>query len=161
MFRLYSNFWLACRFLLPFCIIHLQKSMNVSAKITLLAGLAPSPSLGGVWPSNKCLLVSKRHVFYELFEAPLRVRENYVSYVLCEPLLGFRGYQVFLLAFRAFAGLSRRPRTSSCSFINLGVAGGTVLGQVLSFPSRQIAERSPPGSAIPSAGIRPGPVAHF
>ena len=80
MFRLYSHFWLACRFLLPFCIIHLQKSMNVSAKITLLAGLAPSPSLGGVWPSNKCLLVSKRHVFYEVCEAPLGLREKHVFY---------------------------------------------------------------------------------
>ena len=90
MFRLYSHFWLACRFLLPFCIIHLQKSRNVSAKITLLAGLAPSPFLGGVWPSNKCLLVSKRHVFYELFEAPLGLREKHVFYGPFEALHGLR-----------------------------------------------------------------------
>ena len=73
-----------------FAFIHLQKSMNVSAKITLLAGLAPSPSLGGVWPSNKCLLVSKRHVFYELFEAPLGLREKHVFYGPFESLHGLR-----------------------------------------------------------------------
>ena len=90
MFRLYSHFWLACRFLLTCCIFPLQKSLNVSAKITLLAGLAPSPSLGGVWPSNKCLLVSKRHVFYELFEAPLGLREKHVFYGPFEALHGLR-----------------------------------------------------------------------
>ena len=41
------------------------------------------------------LLSKKKHVFYELFEAPLRVRENLVFYVLCEPLLGFPGNHVF------------------------------------------------------------------
>ena len=35
------------------------------------------------------LLSRKRHVYYELFEAPLRVRENLVFHVLREPLLGF------------------------------------------------------------------------
>ena len=90
MFRLYSHFWLACRFLLPFCIIHLQKAMNVSAKITLLAGLAPSPSFDGARPSNNCVLVSKRNVFYELFEATLGVRKKHVIYNPFEALRGLR-----------------------------------------------------------------------
>ena len=41
----------------------------------------------------------KMHVFYELFEAPLRVRENYFFYMLCEPLQGFPGNHVFYLLF--------------------------------------------------------------
>ena len=70
--------------------IHLQKAMNVSAKITLLAGLAPSPSFDGVRPSNNCVLVSKRHVFYELFEATLGLREKHVFYDPFEALRGLR-----------------------------------------------------------------------
>ena len=35
------------------------------------------------------------HVFYGLFKHPLRVRENLVFYVLCEPLLGFPGNHGF------------------------------------------------------------------
>ena len=38
-------------------------------------------------------------MFYGLFEAPLRVRENYISYVLCERLQGFPGNHVFYLLF--------------------------------------------------------------
>ena len=38
-------------------------------------------------------------MFYELFEVPLRVRENYVFYMLCEPLQGFPGNQIFYLLF--------------------------------------------------------------
>ena len=70
--------------------IHLQKAMNVSAKITLLAGLALSPSFGGVQPSNNCVLVFKRHVFYELFEATLGLREKHVFYDPFEALRGLR-----------------------------------------------------------------------
>ena len=84
---------------------HLQNLTNVSAKIAPLAGLhrLPPPGLilcqfrnqktivfrhfvsqktnvllcfGGFRPSNWCLLVSKRHVFYELFEPLLAYREN-------------------------------------------------------------------------------------
>ena len=62
--------------------------MNVSAKITLLAGLAPSPSFGGVRPSTNFVLVSKRHVFYELFEATLGLREKHVLYHPFEALRG-------------------------------------------------------------------------
>ena len=76
MFRLYSHFWRACCFLLPSCIIHVQKAMNVSAKITRVAGLAPWSSFDGVRPSNYCVLVSKRHVFYVLFEPLLGFREH-------------------------------------------------------------------------------------
>ena len=54
--------------------------MNVSAKITLVAGLAPPPSLGSVRPWNNCVLVSKRFVFYEVFEATLVLREKDVFY---------------------------------------------------------------------------------
>ena len=64
--------------------------MNVSAKITLLAGLARSPTLGRVRPSNNCLLVSKRHILYELFEAPLGLREKHVFYGPFEALHGLR-----------------------------------------------------------------------
>ena len=64
--------------------------MNVSAKITLLAGLAPSPSFGGVRPSNNCVLVSKRHIFYELFEATLGFLEKHVFYNPFEALRGLR-----------------------------------------------------------------------
>ena len=67
--------------------------MNVSAKITLLAGLAPLPSFGGVQPSNSCVLVSKRHVFYELFEATLGLRENHVFYCPFEALRGLRKWR--------------------------------------------------------------------
>ena len=73
--------------------IHLQKAMNVSAKITLLAGLAPSPSFDGVRPSNSCVLVSKRHVFYKLFEAPLGLREKHVFYCAFEALRGVRKWR--------------------------------------------------------------------
>ena len=73
--------------------IHLQKAMNVSAKITLLAGLAPSPSFGGVRPSNNCVLVSKRHVFYELFEATLDIREKHVFYCAVEALCVVRKWR--------------------------------------------------------------------
>ena len=69
--------------------IHLQKAMNVSAKITLLAGLAPSPSFDGVRPSNNCVLV-KIHVIYELFEATLGLREKHVFYYPFEALRGLR-----------------------------------------------------------------------
>ena len=60
-----------------------------------------------------------------------------------------------LRAFRAFASLSRRARTSSCSFIKLWVAGGTVLGQVLSFPNRQWLSALPPG--VPAHPPAPDP----
>ena len=85
MFRLYSHFWLACRFLLPFCIIHLQKSRNVSAKITLLAGLAPSPSFDGVRPSNNCVLVSKRHVFSSFSRLRSAFEKNMYFTILSRP----------------------------------------------------------------------------
>ena len=70
--------------------IHLQKAMNVSAKITLLAGLVPSPSFDGVRPSNNCVLVFKIHVFYKLFEATLGLREKHVFYYPFEALRGLR-----------------------------------------------------------------------
>lgn len=76
MFRLYSHFWRACCFLLLSCIIHVQKAMNVSAKITRVVGLAPWSSFDGVRASIYCVLVSKRHVFYEPFEALLCIREK-------------------------------------------------------------------------------------
>ena len=93
MFRLYSHFWRACCFLLLSCIIHVQKAMNVSAKITRVAGLAPWSSFDGVRPSNYCVLVSKRHVFYELFEATLGIREKPVFYGTFEALCGVRKWR--------------------------------------------------------------------
>ena len=93
MFRLYSHFWRACCFLLPSCIIHVQKAMNVSAKIARVAGLAPWSSFDGVGPSNYCVLVSKRHVFYELFEALLGIREKPFFYGTFEALCGMRKWR--------------------------------------------------------------------
>ena len=88
-----------------FCSFHHQNLTNVWAKIAPLAGLRrlPPPGLllcqfrsqknvvfhrfvspktrvllcfGGFRPSKRCLLVSKRHVFYMLFEPLLGFREN-------------------------------------------------------------------------------------
>ena len=68
--------------------IHLQKAMKRSAKIKILAGLASSPSFGGVRPSNNYVVVSKRRVIYELFEATLGLREKHV---FCDPFEALRG----------------------------------------------------------------------
>ena len=59
------------------------------------------------------LLRKKRHVFYELFEAPLRVRENLVFYVLCESLLGFPGNHGFYVLFAPLLDHVRHPALSS------------------------------------------------
>ena len=56
------------------------KSNECFGENTPVAGLAPPPSLGGVRPWNNCVLVSKRHVFYEVFEATLVLREKHVFY---------------------------------------------------------------------------------
>ena len=94
-----------------------QKSMNASAIFAKPAHLSlPAPLLhdppakinecfgsnhtsgrlgafnlfGGVRPSNNCVLVSKRHVFYQFFEATLGLREKHVLYDPFEALRGLR-----------------------------------------------------------------------
>ena len=64
------------------------KAMKVSAKITPGAGLASSPSLGGVWPSIKCLLVSKKHVFYEFSRFRSAFEKNTYFTELSRPSVG-------------------------------------------------------------------------
>ena len=49
--------------------------------------------------ANSLLLSREKHVGVRFFEAPFRVRENYVFYMLCEPLQGFPGDQIFYLLF--------------------------------------------------------------
>ena len=110
----------AFRAFFTFCIFHPQKSMNASATFALLAHLSLSAPLlyyppakinecfgsnhtsgrlgafnlfGGVRPSNNCVLVSKRHVFYELFEATLGLRENHIFYCPFEALRGLRKWR--------------------------------------------------------------------
>ena len=70
--------------------IHLQKAMNASAEIT---GLVPSPSFDGVRPPITCVLASKRHVFYEVFDAPVGHREMHVFYCAFGTLRGVRKWR--------------------------------------------------------------------
>ena len=71
MFRLYLHLGLVCRFLLPFGVLCSQKVTNASARIAFLAGLVSSPIFGGVCLPNPCVLASKRHVFYGIFDLPV------------------------------------------------------------------------------------------
>ena len=93
MFRLYLHFWLVCRFLLPFCVLRLQKATNASAEITFLAGLVPSPFFDGVCLPNPCVLASKRHVFYKAFDASVDDQEMHVFYCAFGTLRGVRKWR--------------------------------------------------------------------
>ena len=120
MYELKSRLGPAFRLFFTICIFHLQKSMNASAIFALLAHLSLSAPLlyyppakinecfgsnhtsgrlgafnlfGGVRPLNNCVLVSKRHVFYELFEATLGLREKHVFYGPFEALRGVRKWR--------------------------------------------------------------------
>ena len=120
MYGLKSRLGPAFRLFFTICIFHVQKPMNASAIFALLARLSLSAPLlyeppakinecfgsnhtsgrlgafnlfGGVRPSNNCALVSKRHVFYELFEATLGLREKHVFYGPFEALRGVRKWR--------------------------------------------------------------------
>ena len=90
MFRLYLHLGLVCRFLLPFGVLCSQKVTNASARIAFLAGLVSSPFFGGVCLPNPCVLASKRHVFYEAFDASVDDQEMHVFYCAFGTLRGVR-----------------------------------------------------------------------